>query len=143
MDFVMPINYQATNDSPAFMRSLAYDGRMNLRTRWGGGLKFAYKLSDCHAVYLNMTYSPHSENSVVPVTTVATAANGSAVVPGYTDDRTELRPVVGNTVSLSNLHRERKAQGLLGQCRRPHHHAGLRARLRRLAFGQSQQPVPA
>jgi iron complex outermembrane recepter protein len=110
MDFVNPINYQATNDSPAFMRSLAYDGRMNLRTRWGGGLKLDYKLSDRHAVYLNMTYSPHSENSVVPVTTVATAANGSAVVPGYTDNRTEVRPVVGNTVSLSNLHRERKAR---------------------------------
>ncbi len=120
MDFTT-MNYERTDNSPAYMNSLAYDGRSNLRTRWGGGLKLDYKLSPENSVFVSVTFSPHMENSVVPVTTVATAqtvatlnAQGQptgtgAILPGYTDQRTEARVLAASTVSLSNLHRQRDA----------------------------------
>jgi hypothetical protein len=120
MDFTT-MNYQRTENRPAYMYSLAFDGRMNRRTRWGGGLKLDYKLSETHALFASFTFSPHLENSVVPVTTVATAqtvatlnAQGQptgtgAILPGYTDNRTEARALAASTVSLSNLHRQRDA----------------------------------
>lgn len=136
MDFTT-MQYERTEQSPAYMYSLAYDGRMNRRTRYGGGLKLDYKLSDNNAVFVNFTYSPHTENSVVPITTVSTAqtvatlnAQGQptgpgAILPGYTDDRTEARPVTQSQVALSNLHRQRDAEAwsmqVGGRWRRPGH----------------------
>ena len=120
MDFTT-MNYERTENRPAYMYSLAFDGRMNRRTRWGGGLKLDYKLSETHALFASFTFSPHLENSVVPVTTVATAqtvatlnAQGQptgtgAILPGYSDNRTEARALAASTVSLSNLHRQRDA----------------------------------
>ena len=118
MDFTT-MNYQNTTASPAYMYNLSYDGRMSLRRRWGGGLKLDYKLSDDASVFANFTYTPHGENGLVPVTTVSTAqtvatlnAQGQptgtgAILPGYTDNRTEARPVAASQVALSNLHRQR------------------------------------
>jgi len=113
------MNYQNTTASPAYLYSLAYDGRASLRSRWGAGLKVDYKLDESHAVFANFTYSPHSERATVPVTTVATAqsvatlnAQGQptgtgAILPGYTDDRTEARALAASTVGLSTLRRVR------------------------------------
>lgn len=118
MDFTS-MNYQNTTASPAYMYNLSYDGRMSLRRRWGGGVKFDYKLTDTATVFANFTYTPHGENGLVPVTTVSTAqtvatlnAQGQptgtgAILPGYTDNRTEARPVPQSQVALSNLHRQR------------------------------------
>ncbi|MSU47974.1 MAG: TonB-dependent receptor [Opitutus sp.] len=118
MDFTT-MNYQNTTASPAYMYNLAYDGRMSLRRRWGGGLKLDYKISNDTAVFANFTYTPHGENGVIPVVTVSTAqtvatlnAQGQptgtgAILPGYTDSRTEARPVAQSQVALSNLHRQR------------------------------------
>ena len=78
-----------------------------------GGVKFDYKLSDTATVFANFTYTPHGENGLVPVTTVSTAqtvatlnAQGQptgtgAILPGYTDNRTEARPVAPARVCLS------------------------------------------
>lgn len=118
MDFTT-MNYQNTTASPAYMHSLSYDARMSLRRRWGGGLKLDYKVSRDAAVFANFTYNPHGENGVIPVVTVSTAqtvatlnAQGQptgtgAILPGYTDNRTEARPVAQSQVALSNLHRQR------------------------------------
>ena len=118
MDFTS-MNYQNTTASPAYMYALAYDGRMSLRRRWGGGLKLDYKLSNDASVFTNFTYTPHGENGVIPVVTVSTAqtvatlnAQGQptgtgAILPGYSDNRTEARPVAQSQVALSNLHRQR------------------------------------
>ena len=118
MDFTS-MNYQNTTASPAYMYNLSYDGRMSLRRRWGGGLKLDYRLSNDASVFANFTYTPHGENGVVPVVTVSTAqtvatlnAQGQptgtgAILPGYTNDRTEARPVAQSQVALSNLHRQR------------------------------------
>ena len=126
MDFTT-MNYERTDNSPAYMNSLAFDGRSNRRTRWGGGLKLDYKLSPENSIFGSFTLSPHLENSVVPVTTVATALSVAtltpqgqptgtgAILPGYTDQRTEARALPASTVSLSNLHRQRKAQAYSAQ----------------------------
>lgn len=118
MDFTT-MNYQNTTASPAYMYNFAYDGRMSLRRRWGGGVKFDYKLTNDATVFANFTYTPHGENGVVPVATISTAqtvatldAQGQptgtgAILPGYTDDRTQARPVAQSQVALSNLHRQR------------------------------------
>jgi hypothetical protein len=114
------MQYQPIATSPAYMFNLSYDGRMNRRTRWGGGLRLDYKLDDDKSIFTSFTFSPHMENAVVPVTTVSTAqtiatldAQGrptgtGAILPGYTDNRTEARNVTQSQVALSNLHRQRK-----------------------------------
>ena len=136
MDFTTTLR-ERTDSSPAYAYSVAYDGRMNRRTRYGGGLKLDYKLSEANSVFVNFTYSPHTENSVVPITTVSTAqtvaaldAQGrptgtGAILPGYTDLHTEARPVTQSQVALSNLHRQRDAEAWSmqagGRYRRPGH----------------------
>ena len=121
------MNYQNTTASPAYLYSLAYDGRTSLRTRWGAGLKVDYKLDEARAVFANFTFSPHSERATVPVTTVATAqtvatlnAQGQptgtgAILPGYTDDRTEARALAASTVGLSTLRRVRDVNAYSAQ----------------------------
>jgi len=118
MDF-STMNYQNTPNQPAFMHSLSFDGRINLRSRWGGGLKLDYKISDGNTLFANFTLSPHSERAHVPVYTVSTAqtvatlnaagqpTGTGAIMPGYTKDRTEARNVTNSQVAQSYLHRER------------------------------------
>jgi TonB-dependent receptor len=118
MDF-SNLFHQNTPDDPAYIRQISFDGRVNQRTRWGGGLKFDYKLTDDHAVFANFTMSPHSERAHVPVYTVSTAqtvatldaqgrpTGNGAILPDYTSDRTEARSVPQSQVAQSYLHRQR------------------------------------
>jgi len=126
MDFATQ-NRQNTTATPAYTYNFSYDGRINLRSRWGGGVKFDYKLSDQSTVFANFTLSPHSERAHVPVYTVSTAqtvaalnAQGQptgtgAILPDYTDDRTEARAVTNSQVAQSYLHRERNNQAFSAQ----------------------------
>ncbi|MBI4626421.1 MAG: TonB-dependent receptor [Verrucomicrobia bacterium] len=119
MDFAGVTQYQNTTASPAYMYNFSYDGRVNLRSRWGGGMKIDYRLSDSNTIFANFTMSPHSERAHVPVYTVSTAqtvatldAQGrptgtGAILPGYTDNRTEARAVTNSQLSQSYLHRLR------------------------------------
>jgi len=109
------------------MHSLSFDGRINLRSRWGGGLKLDYKLSDGNTIFANFTMSPHSERAHVPVYTVSTAqtvaaldaqgrpTGAGAILPGFTKDRTEARNVVNSQVAQSYLHRERDNEAYSAQ----------------------------
>ena len=105
--------HQPVVNVPAYTYQFQFQDWRNLRTRWGGGLKLDYKLSDNTRFYLNSTLNRHDEhantNSATFTTgqTIATVdANGNltgtgAIVPGFTKDRTEWRPVNNSTVALS------------------------------------------
>ena len=124
---ITTMNYQNTTAVPAFLNSIAYDGRASLRSRWGAGLKLDYKLNDEKSVFANFTFSPHSERASVPVTTVSSAATiatlnaqgqptgTGTILPNFTEDRTEARAMTTTLVSLSTLRRVRNVDAYSAQ----------------------------
>lgn len=102
-------------DGPAYTHNFQWEDRRLNRTRTGGGVRLDYKLSDTTRFFLNATHDKHTAtnyNSRAQLTTaqsVATqAANGSftgngAIVPGYTDDFTEARPLNSSRLRLTSI----------------------------------------
>jgi TonB-dependent receptor len=114
-------DFQNTETGPAYQWRLETVDRENLRGRWGGGLKLDYKLGDRASIFANFTYAPNSEDNFVITHRTATAQSVAtldpqgnptgtgAILPGYTDTRTQARPLAASTVEIINLHRERSA----------------------------------
>jgi TonB-dependent receptor len=97
---------------PAYTYSFQLDDVRNERARSGGGLRLDYKLSDHSQFFLNATYYKHVEHETEGLATWATAqtvatldASGNptgtgAILPGYTDRLTRVRPVTTSTVTI-------------------------------------------
>lgn len=105
--------HRAQLEEPAYTYSFEFHDSRNTRTRWGGGVKLDYKLSDNSRFYLNNTLSKHTEFSSTNIAVFTTAqtvatrdANGNltgtgAIVPEFTKDMTEWRPVTNSNVELT------------------------------------------
>jgi iron complex outermembrane recepter protein len=105
---------QLPNDvaGPAYTYQVVLDDVRNERTRMGGGLRLDYKLSESTRFYLNTSLYKHIEHETEGLVTWATAqsvatldANGNptgsgAIMPGYTDKVTVVRPVSNSTVTI-------------------------------------------
>jgi TonB-dependent receptor len=97
---------------PAYQYLLTVQDFNNIRTRSGAGLKLDYKLSDQVRFYINTQFNKHIEhtdNSQVTWQTAQLVAardaagnftNAGGILPGYTDNRTEVRPVPTSTVAI-------------------------------------------
>ena len=114
-------DFQNAEASPAYQWRLETVDRENLRGRWGGGVKVDLKLSDATQLFAKVSYAPNSEDNFVITHRIATGqtvatldAQGNptgtgAILPGYSDTRTEARPVAASLAEIVNLHRERSA----------------------------------
>ena len=103
---------------PAYIYSVGPSDQTFNRTREGGGLKLDYKLSDSTRFYANLTYNKHLEHGLFGGNTFAATwqtnqsvatrdASGAltgtgGIVPGYTDQVTDVRPVVASTLNLAS-----------------------------------------
>ncbi|MBI4622096.1 MAG: TonB-dependent receptor [Verrucomicrobia bacterium] len=106
-------NHEVTDRDPAFTNSFAMTDSRNLRTRWGGNLRFDYKLSDRARFFANVAMNKHFEHSNHQTTTWATNttvatrdASGNltgtgGIIPGYTRDVTEWRAVAASNVNVN------------------------------------------
>lgn len=105
--------HRAQLEDPAYTYSFEFHDSRNTRNRWGGGIKLDYKLSDYSRFYLNNTLSKHTEFSSTNIAVFTTAqtiatrdAGGNltgtgAIVPEFTKDMTEWRPVTNSNVELT------------------------------------------
>ncbi len=121
-----PINqtqasYENKVADPAYTYSFSTNEFRIHRTRWGGDLKLDYKLSDTtrfyftsqlsnHVEYYNITGITWGTNQAIAARDAAGNLTGTAgIVPGYTVDTTEWRPVTNTNVqtngSSSDNHR--------------------------------------
>ena len=128
-------DYQNVATSPAYRYRTEVRDFTNIRTRYGGGLKVDYKLSPDSSVYANFSLSPHDETgdpslggsatmtmvlqnaqsiaTISPTTGLPTGTG--AVLPGYTDARTEVRPLSTSFMNLINVMHDRSAFSGSGQ----------------------------
>lgn len=128
-------DYQNVATSPAYRYRTEARDFTNIRTRYGGGLKLDYKLSPDSSVYANVNVSPHDETgdpkygdsatmtmvlqsaqsiaAISPNTGLPTGTG--AVLPGYTDERTEVRPLSTSFMNLINIMHNRSAFSGSGQ----------------------------
>jgi iron complex outermembrane receptor protein len=111
-------DYQNTAASPAYAWDFRTQNQINNRTQKSLNLKAEYRLSDRTKLIFNTIYNDAFEKSDRLYTTrafsnqtVATLDGGGqptgtgAVVPGYTDTRTEVRAVSGSNFELSTFRR--------------------------------------
>ena len=105
-------NQQLANgvEGPAYIQGFQIKDNEQERTRWGGGLRLDYKLSERTRFFFNGTLQKHMEfgHSVHALW----AGNVANIVPGYTDNFTEWRNAANNTLTLRTETRERKAEAL-------------------------------
>lgn len=128
-------DYQNVTTSPAYRWRTEVRDFTNIRTRYGGGLKLDYKLSPDSSVHANFSFSPHEETgdpsiggsasmtmvlqnaqsiaTINPTTGLPTGTG--AVLPGYTDARTEVRPLSTSFMNLINIMHDRSAFSGSGQ----------------------------
>ncbi|MBI4624314.1 MAG: TonB-dependent receptor, partial [Verrucomicrobia bacterium] len=108
-------SFEAVEKPAQYTYSYNFQNFRIKRTRWGGGLKLDYKWSDNTRFYFNGQKFLHMEHGDEPQTglfstaqTVATRdANGNltgtgAILPEYTRNVTEWRPVPASQVTISN-----------------------------------------
>lgn len=101
-----------TTTGPAYQYLLTVQDFNNIRTRSGAGLKLDYKLSEQVRFFVNLQFNKHIEhtdNSQVTWQTgqlVATRdaagnfTNAGGILPGYTDNVTQVRAVPTSTVAI-------------------------------------------
>lgn len=128
-------DYQNVDTSPAYRWRTEVRDFTNIRTRYGGGLKVDYKLSPDSSVFANLNFSPHDETgdpklgnsatmsmvlqnaqtiaAINPTTGLPTGTG--AVLPGFTDARTEVRPLSTSFMNLINVMHDRSAFSGSGQ----------------------------
>ena len=97
---------------PAYTFQTTFTDERLLTSRWGGGLRLDYKLSDRHRLYTSSTVNrlvDHDTDRIVIFTTpqlVATfdaagnPTNAGGIQPGFTDEFTTVRPVPNSTVNV-------------------------------------------
>lgn len=107
-------NYENKLQDPAFTYGFATEDYYHKQTRWGGGLKIDYKLNENSRFYFNVTrnrmmepslnhYINYSTNQVVATRDASGALTGTGgIVPGYTEDVTEWRPIAASTVTANS-----------------------------------------
>lgn len=108
-------NFQSGAANPPYEYSFSYNDFKITRLRYGGGVKLDYKLSDhtrfyvtgqinYHAEYEDDNNSTYSTAQSVATRDAAGNLTGTgAIVPGYTVNRTEWRPVAATNVSVSSV----------------------------------------
>jgi len=114
-------DYQNVATSPAYRWRTEVRDFTNIRTRFGGGLKIDYKLSADSSIYLSLNISPHTETgpsmtmvlqnaqSVAALNSAGQPTGSGAIMPGYTDERTEVRPLTTSFMNLIDLEQDRTA----------------------------------
>jgi TonB-dependent receptor len=108
-------DYQNSAAGPVFLWDFRTQNQYNNRTQQSLNAKVEYRLSDRTRFTLNTIYNDAFEKTDRLYTTrafsnqtVATLANGAltgtgAIVPGYTDSRTEVRAVAGSNFELNTF----------------------------------------
>lgn len=109
------LDYQFSTASPAYVYDYRRQNGYNNRIQQSANIKFDYKLSDRTQLFLSFIYNdaPEKFNRLYTAraftgrTLAAIGANGQptgtgAILPGYTDDRTQVRGVAASTVSLTS-----------------------------------------
>lgn len=122
-------DYEYTTASPAYIWDYRTSDVLINRKQASLNLKLDFKLSDHTQIYVNGMYNdaptPHNEQYVMRAFTsrnvAAIGANGQptgngAILPGYTEDFTQVRGVTASTVQLNSIHynflaRERQING--------------------------------
>ena len=111
----MQFDYQNTTASPAYLWDFRTQNQFNNRTQKSVNVKAEYRLAEHTKIILNTIYNDAFEKTDTLFTTRAfasqTIAGGTpaaptgtgAVVPGFTDTRTEIRNVAGSTFEISSL----------------------------------------
>lgn len=97
---------------PAFSFQVAMTDEKLLTSRWGGGLRLDYKLSESGKLYLSTTVNrltDHDTDRIATFTTPQTVAtldgNGNptgtgGILPGYTNEFTSVRAVPNSTFTI-------------------------------------------
>jgi iron complex outermembrane recepter protein len=100
------------SDGPGYQYNFMLGDTRNFRARKGGGVRLDFKLSENSRFYVNTTLNKHREHANLWDATWATAqtvatrdAAGNltgtgAIVPGYTDNFTEWRPVTNSVLTV-------------------------------------------
>ncbi|MEY4940417.1 MAG: hypothetical protein RIQ93_2152, partial [Verrucomicrobiota bacterium] len=108
-------SFENKETDPAYVYQYAYNDFKITRTRYGGGLKLDYKLSDTTRFFINgqvnwhVEYEDDNNSTYSTAQSVATRdANGNltgtgAIVPGYSRDATEWRPLAATSVAVSSI----------------------------------------
>lgn len=111
-------DYQNTVNSPAFVRDFQTFSGMNSRHQMAVTFKADYKYSDRSkytlSLIVNRSSEPSFDRNVIQASGNATLAALSpttglptgtgAVLPGFTETRTEMRPVAGSDFNISQAH---------------------------------------
>ncbi len=108
-------DYQNTAASPAYLWDFRTQNQFNNRTQKSVNVKAEYRLAEHTKIIFNTIYNDAFEKTDTLFTTrafsnqtiaggTATAPTGTgAVVPGFTDTRTEIRNVAGSNFELSTI----------------------------------------
>jgi TonB-dependent receptor len=83
---------------PTYTNTVGYVDERLLTSRWGGGVRLDYKLSEATRVYVGSTINrltDHDTDRVLSFTT-----NAAGVAPGYTDTLTTVLPTAASTVNI-------------------------------------------
>ncbi len=129
--------YENKLADPAFTYRFGTEDYYHKQTRWGGGLKLDYKLSENTRFYGNITRNRMMEPSfnhyidyatAEGVATVDAAGNltgSGGVVPGYTKTMTEWRPIAASTVTANSSFEWKHVEGIHGEIGAVHKFKGL------------------
>lgn len=106
-------DYQATTNPAAYLRDFQTFSGYNNRHLTALNLKADYKVSDATKFSLGLIYNRGSEptfdRNVIQASTASTTptvgtAPTAQIVAGYTENRTEIRPVTGSNFDISQAH---------------------------------------
>jgi TonB-dependent receptor len=97
------ITYPTNTNQPNFMQLVRLFDQLNRRVRFGGGLRFDYKLNERTTFHTNTIFTATNEqHGKYPARRLVVQSNAASVAPGFTDDRVEYRPTA-NTVATLEL----------------------------------------
>jgi iron complex outermembrane receptor protein len=108
-------DYQNTDASPAYLWDFRTQNQFNNRTQKSVNVKAEYRLSEHTKIILNTIYNDAFEktdrlyatrafsNQTIVGGTATTPTGTGAVLPGFTDTRTEIRNVTGSNFELSTF----------------------------------------
>lgn len=128
---------QDTLSEPHYIYSFSLRDSRNTRTRWGGGIKLDYKLSDNARFYFNSTLNRHDENSNHNLFLVSTAQSiasldaagnptgSGAILPNFTTDRVQWRAINNSISQLTTNANNKHGQSIHSQVGAVHRFEGL------------------
>jgi iron complex outermembrane recepter protein len=119
---------------PAYTYSYQLDDVRNERARSGGGLRLDYKLNDQVRLFSTVSYYKHIEHETEGLATWATAQSvatldpsgnptgSGAILPGYTESMTTIRPISGSTMTIRPRNNYKDASTVHVQVGATHHY---------------------